>query len=264
LKQLKDLAIVAAREAGQLMLDWRKTFPPGPAAMDYKSAKDVVTEVDRKAEILIIEHIRSRYTEHNILGEEGGLLKGADDSPYTWVIDPLDGTANYAADLAASCVSIGLLEGKQSVMGVVYNPFRDELFVAERGTGAYLNGQRIRVGQQTTLEKSLVGFDLGYSETKSVQQLQRAMLFRPHVRTMRILGSAVLALSYVACGRLDLFFHFGLSPWDLAAGTLLVEEAGGVVTDDNNQPTNCYNPGIVVGNEAIHRLYFEWLGATNF
>jgi myo-inositol-1(or 4)-monophosphatase len=254
---LKETAILAAREAGKLMLDWRQALPPGPAAVDYKSAKDVVTVVDKQAEDLIISHIRAKFPEHAILGEEGGLLKGSAESPYTWVIDPLDGTANYAADLAASCVSIGLLEGNSSILGVVYNPFRDELFVGLKGGGAFLNDQPIRVSQQTKLEKAMVGFDLGYNEERALQQLREAAFWRPRVRTMRILGSAVLALCYVACGRFDLFYHGALYPWDLAAAAVILEEAGAVISNNNGEPLDIYQPSVVAGNSATHRLYFE-------
>jgi myo-inositol-1(or 4)-monophosphatase len=257
---LKELAIRAAREAGRLMLDWRKDFPPGPATMSYKSAKDVVTEVDRRAEELILNYIRKQYPDHNILAEEGGAITAEQgNSPYTWVIDPLDGTANYAADLATSCVSIGVAEGDRMVLGVVYNPFRDELFVAEHNHGAYLNDYKISVGQQTELNKALVCFDLGYNEQKAVEQLQQAVFFRPRVRSMRILGSAVLGLVNVACGRFDLFYHRSLSPWDIAAAMLIVAEAGGTVTDDHNRPTTYKNPDIVAANSTIHRQFFEAL-----
>ncbi len=240
------------------MLDWRQDFPPGPATMHYKSAKDVVTEVDTRAEALIISHIKKNFPDHNILGEEGGYHdpKNA-GSPFTWVIDPLDGTANYAADLATSCVSIGLALADQIIMGVVYNPFRDELFVAERGKGAFLNQYPLSVSVEPDLNKALVCFDLGYNEAVAVEQLKQAVFFRPRVRSMRILGSAVLGLCNVACGRFDLFYHRSLSPWDLAAGMLLIEEAGGKVTDENGQPTSYLNPGIVAANPIIHRQFFE-------
>ncbi len=255
---MKDLAILAAREAGKLMLDWRNKFPPGPALMEYKSAKDVVTEVDTRAEALIISHIKQNFPEHLILGEEGGFHRPqTGNSSITWIIDPIDGTANYVADLATSCVSIGIAEGDQIIIGVVYNPFRDELFVAEKGKGAFLNQFRISVGVEQDLNKSLVCFDLGYNEAVAVEQLKQAVYFRPRVRTMRILGSAVLALCNVACGRFDLFYHRSLSPWDLAAGMLLIEEAGGKITDENNNPTTYLRPGIVAANPAIHRQFFE-------
>lgn len=252
---MKDIAIAAAREAGQLMLDWRKQFPPGPAKMDYKSAKDVVTEVDERAEEIIIGHIRSRFPDHNILAEEGGLKTGS--SRFTWIIDPLDGTANYAADLAASCVSIAAVEDDQTVLGVVYNPFRDELFVAERGQGATLNGQPIEVAKTEKLEKALVCFDLGYNEEKAVRQLKEATFFRPRVRSMRILGSSVLALVNVAVGRFDLFYHQSLSPWDLAAGLLILQESGAVTTDRSGGPAHYSKPSVIAANPQIHRLFME-------
>lgn len=252
---MKEIAIAAAREAGALMLEWRSQFPPGPAKMDYKSAKDVVTEVDERAEEIIIGHIRKSYPDHNILAEEGGMRTGS--SRFTWIIDPLDGTANYAADLAASCVSIAAVEDDQTVLGVVYNPFRDELFVAERGKGATLNGQPIGVSQTEKLEKAMVCFDLGYNEEKAVRQLKEAVFFRPRVRTMRILGSAVLALVNVAVGRFDLFYHQSLSPWDLAAALLIVQEAGGATSDRNGDPAHYSKPSIVAANPQIHRVFMQ-------
>jgi myo-inositol-1(or 4)-monophosphatase len=252
----KDVAIAAARQAGQLMLDWRAGLPPGPAQMKYKSAKDVVTEVDTRAEALIIEQISQNFPDHNFMGEEGGN-RTVSDSPYTWVIDPLDGTANYAADLAASCVSIGLLQGQELILGVVYNPFRDELYLAERGKGAYLNDYKIGVGQEQAMAKALVCFDLGYNEEEAVKQLELATFFRPHVRSMRILGSAVLAICHVACGRYDLFTHRNLSEWDLAAGLIIAAEAGAIVTNGKGEPTNIYNKSIVVANATLHARYFE-------
>lgn len=248
---------MAAREAGKLMLDWRKNFPPGPATMNYKSAKDVVTEVDTRAEEIIVNHIRSRFPDHQILAEERGTVSG--DSPYLWIIDPLDGTANYAADLACSCVSIGLAHDEELILGVVYDPFRDELFVAERGKGTLLNDQAIHVGNESNFSKALVCFDLGYNEEKAVKQLREATFFRPRVRSMRILGSAVLAICYVAVGRFDLFYHQSLNPWDLAAALLIVQEAGGVTTTSTGEPAHYNIPSIVAANPVIHKAFFEAL-----
>src|SRR5215210_3571030 len=204
------------------MLKRRAEFPPGPMAMTYKDVKDVVTEADIACEKLIIEHIRSRYPQHNILAEESGA--DSSGSPFTWVIDPIDGTANYAADLAASCVSIAVVENDETVLGAVYNPFRDEMYTAEKGRGAFINDVPIRVGQQTALGTSLCCFDLGYNEKIAVEVLHLVAFLRPRIRTMRMLGSAVLGLCHVAAGRYDLFLHPMLSPWDLAAGLLLVQE----------------------------------------
>ena len=257
MKTAREVAITAALEAGQLMLDWRSKFPAGPAKMDYKSAKDVVTEVDGRAEEIIIGHIRETFPAHNILAEEGGERAGDSNSPFKWIIDPLDGTANYAADLAASCVSIGLAENEQMILGVVFNPFRNELFVAERGKGATINDQPIHVGQTDDLAKALVCFDLGYNELKAVEQLKEATFFRPRVRSMRIVGSAVLGLVNVAVGRFDLFYHQTLSPWDLAAALLILEEAGATITDRDGNPAHYSKPSIIAASPRVHELFFE-------
>jgi myo-inositol-1(or 4)-monophosphatase len=256
---LREIAIAAAREAGKLMLDWRSQFPPGPARMDYKDAKDVVTEVDGRAEEIIVGHIRRNFPDHNILAEEGGMRDGQHASPYLWIIDPLDGTANYAADLAASCVSIAVAHNEQTVLGVVYNPFRDELYVAERGKGATLNGQPINVSGNQRLEKAMVCFDLGYNEAKAVQQLKEAVYIRPRVRTMRIVGSSVIGMVNVAVGRFDLFYHQSLSPWDLAAALLILEEAGATITDRDGQPAHYSKPAIVAATPGVHGLFMQTL-----
>ncbi|MBN9392235.1 MAG: inositol monophosphatase [Chloroflexi bacterium] len=254
-----EVAILAAREVGQLMLDWRKDFPPGPARMEYKDAKDVVTEVDTRSEEIIVNHIRQHFPDHHILAEERGEEAGAADSPYTWVIDPLDGTANYAADLATSCVSIALAKEDEVIMGVVYNPFRDEMFVAEKGRGTLLNDRPIRVFPTEKLEKALVCFDLGYNEEKAVEQLRQAMFFRPRVRSMRILGSGVLGLVNVAVGRFDLFYHQALKPWDLAAALVILQEAGAVVTQNDGQPANYLKPSVIAASPLVYREFMEAL-----
>jgi myo-inositol-1(or 4)-monophosphatase len=255
----REVAIAAALEVGQLMLDWRKDFPPGPARMEYKDAKDVVTEVDTRSEAIIINHIRQSFPGHHILAEEGGLQSGEADSAYTWVIDPLDGTANYAADLAASCVSIALAEGEEIILGVVYNPFRDELFVGEKGKGSTLNGQSIQVFPTQKLEKALVCFDLGYDEEKALEQLRQATFFRPRVRSMRILGSGVLGLVNVALGRFDLFYHQALKPWDLAAALVILQEAGATVTQNTGEPANYLQPSIIAASPLIHEQFMQAL-----
>lgn len=255
MEDFSEVAIAAAREAGQLMLDWRKDFPPGPATMSYKGAKDVVTEVDTRAEEIIVSKIRARFPDHQILAEERGAMVG--DSDYLWIIDPLDGTANYAADLAASCVSIALAYKAEVRLGVVYDPFRDELFVASKGEGVTLNGQPIGVSHETELSKALVCFDLGYNEAIAIKQLEEALFFRPRVRSMRILGSAVLGLCYVAVGRFDLFYHQSLHPWDLAAALLIVQEAGGITTTATGEPAHYNNPSVVAANPIIHAAFFE-------
>jgi myo-inositol-1(or 4)-monophosphatase len=254
-----EVAIAAALEVGKLMLDWRKDFPPGPARMEYKDAKDVVTEVDTRSEEIIINQIRQNFPAHHILAEESGLQSGEAGSPYTWVIDPLDGTANYAADLATSCVSIALAEGEEVILGVVYNPFRDELFVAEKGRGATLNGKPIQVFPTEKLAKALVCFDLGYDEEKAVEQLRQATFFRPRVRSMRILGSGVLGLVNVAVGRFDLFYHQALKPWDLAAALIILQEAGAIVTQNNGEPANYLQPSIIAASPQVYRQFMQAL-----
>ena len=260
--QAREIGLAAAREAGQIILDGRKGVAPGPAPVSFKGAKDVVTETDVQAETAIISHIEAAFPDHNILGEEGGSRdKG---SAYTWVIDPLDGTANYAADLATSCTSIALAhkaaDGTESVvLGVVYNPFRDELFVGVRGQGATLNGQPLRVPPIDDLTNAIVDLDLGSKDAYGVTSLTRAAAIRHRVRTMRILGSAVLAMLYVGVGRFHAFYHPTLNPWDTAAALCICLEAGARVTGFDGLPANYRQPDIIVGAPGIYDQFMDAL-----
>jgi myo-inositol-1(or 4)-monophosphatase len=196
-----------------------------------KQANDFVTEVDRAAEAAIIEAVQKAYPDHTILGEESGKIETA-QSEYRWIIDPLDGTTNFIHGFPQYCVSIGVEHRGALAHGVVYDPVRNELFTASKGRGAFLNDRRIRVSKCVKLQDALVGTGFPFRE------LRRADLYLRQLRKMmedssgvRRAGAAALDLAYVACGRLDAFWELGLSPWDMAAGALLIQEAGGLVGD---------------------------------
>jgi myo-inositol-1(or 4)-monophosphatase len=224
-----SIAVRAARRAGSIIN--RAALAGGNLQVKSKRANDFVTEVDRGAEAAIIEIVQKSYPDHGILGEESGLIDSAKHE-YRWIIDPLDGTTNFIHGFPQYCVSIGVERGGALTHAVVYDPTRDELFTASKGGGAFLNDRRIRVSKCTRLGDALVGTGFPFKELTRVdlyiKQLRHLMEKSSGVRRA---GAAALDLAYVACGRLDGFWELGLSPWDIAAGALLIQEAGGLVGD---------------------------------
>ena len=212
---------------------------------------NLVTEIDKQAEALIIKKIKQHYPGHDILAEESGSHKVA--SEYRWVIDPLDGTTNFTHSLPIFCVSIGVEVKGEVVAGAIYNPSADELFTAEKGGGAFLNGKKIHVSSNDSLINSLLvtGFPYNVKENPNhvVEHFVNLLMEGQGVRR---LGSAALDLAYVAAGRLDGYWEVFLNPWDKAAGLLLVQEAGGIVTDFKNNPGNIYEPATLATNGKIH------------
>lgn len=241
-----EVAIYAAKEAGEIqrgrLFDEMKTEPKGEG--------DLVTEVDRLCDERIKEIIHTHFPDHGILSEEGSI---GDGSPYKWIIDPLDGTLNYAHVYPFFCVSIGLEIEGEVALGVVYDPTRDELFWAEKGKGSHLNGKKIRVSKTEELKRALiaVGFPKDYrrSPIDNFDHFRNMMMDSQAVRRD---GSMALDLCYVAAGRLDGFWGLKLDPWDIAAGKILVEEAGGTVTDFDDKPIGTGSVEIAASNGVIH------------
>ncbi len=228
--------------------------------IDFKGAIDLVTDVDRASEELIAAAITGLFPDHRFVGEESSFLSG--DTPdnsdrYSWLVDPLDGTTNYAHRYPHFAVSIALEHAGQIILGVVYDPMRDELFVAERGGGATLNGAPIAVSKTDSLERSLLGTGFAYSEEERGENARVWNGFLGIAQGVRRDGSAALNLCYVAAGRLDGFWERPLNAWDLAAGSLLVEEAGGVVTGYDGTPFGPYRREIVCSNGHIHQELSE-------
>lgn len=220
---------------------------------------DIVTNADKTSERAIISEIRRKFPEHDIMAEETPeQLKG---SPWLWVIDPLDGTVNYAHAYPHFAISIALLELGKIVAGVVCDPLKAETYHAVIGEGSFLNGRRLKVSSAETLNRSIVGtgfpYDKAFSSENNLTEFSRVL---PKVQGMRRLGSAALDLAYVACGRLDGFWELKLKPWDIAAGILIVEEAGGLVTDRFGQVMALDSPSILATNGRIHS---EMIGALN-
>ena len=222
-----NIAIRAARAAGDVII--RQIDHVQDLPVIKKSRNDFVTEVDRQAEIVIIETLRRSYPDHAILAEESGRQG---DSPYLWIIDPLDGTTNYLHGFPQYAVSIALQHRGELDQAVIYDPLRQELFTASRGGGAMLNNRRIRVSKQKHLEGALLGTGFPFKEQERLDEyLNGFRALFPMTAGFRRAGAASLDLAYVACGRLDGFWELGLKPWDIAAGALLVKEAGGMISD---------------------------------
>jgi myo-inositol-1(or 4)-monophosphatase len=249
-------AAAIAIEAGALV----RGFYESGVATEYKGEADLVTEADRASERLIVERLAAKFPGHGVFGEEGS--RNQMDSEYRWYIDPVDGTTNFAHRYPVFCVSMGLehrpanLPPEQDgtlVAGVIYDPTRDELFVAEKGSGAYLNGRRIQVSRTTTISESLLA--TGFPSRKRHQNpnvhLYHEITLRSH--GVRRAGSAALDLAYTACGRYDGYWEFNLNPWDVSAGALLVTEAGGTLTYFDGSPFQLASKEILATNGVIHR-----------
>ena len=220
---------------------------------------NLVTEVDHASEKAIIDVIRKNFPEHYILSEEAGEI--VQDSTYKWIIDPIDGTVNFAHHIPICCISVGLEIDKQMVLGAVYNPFLNEFFIAEKGKGATLNDKAIKVSSKEKVENAclVTGFPYTYLDEPN-GPLQVFERFIRKGIPVRRLGSAAIDLCWVACGRFDGFYEHKLQAWDSAAGFLIVQEAGGKVTDLRGQPYSPYQPGIVATNGIIHEEILKWIG----
>ena len=253
-----DFAIETAREAGRVLAE---RFGRASLEVQHKGEIDLVTESDLAAERLIVERIRSYYPRHDILAEESGTSahEGAGESAYKWIIDPLDGTTNYAHGYPCFCVSIALEEEGELVIGVIYDPTRDELFAAERGGGATLNGRRIRVSETSDLNEALLCTGYPYDVRGRGNFAHNFTNFIMHAQSVRRDGSAALDLAYVACGRFDGFWEEGLRPWDVAAGVVLIKEAGGHVSRYDNTPFDIYTPPIMASNGLVHEAMMRVL-----
>jgi len=223
-----NIAVRAARRAGSIIN--RASLDNAGLEVRSKRQNDFVTRVDHAAEEAVLDVVRKAYPDHAILAEESGAAEGT--AEYEWVIDPLDGTTNFIHGFPQYCVSIAIRHRGALAHGVIYDPNRNELFTASKGRGAFLNDRRIRVSKCTRFSEALVGTGFPFKELNRVEQYVKQ--FRSIITStagLRRAGAAALDLAYVACGRLDAFWELGLSPWDMAAGALLIQEAGGLVAD---------------------------------
>ena len=251
MKSFVEIAAEIARESGAVISD----FARHRVGFELKGTYDLVTEADRSSERLIVGRLHQHFPTHAILAEEGGAHDGS--SEYRWYVDPLDGTTNFAHAFPFYNVTLALERAGEMIAGVIYDPTRDEMFQAELGSGAFLNSAPIRVTPTARIEDSLSA--TGFPSRKRHQNLnvhfyyQLAMLSHG----VRRAGAAAIDLAYVACGRLDFFWEFGLHPWDMAAGILLVREAGGLCTDMHGAPPDLRGPHILADNAVLHAEVLE-------
>ncbi len=246
--ELKEVLLEATREAGKIIAHY---FQGSFAVENKEGINNLVTEVDKHAESRIIEIIKSNFPDHSIISEEVGEM--IQDSPYKWIIDPIDGTVNFAHGIPLCCVSIGLKHEKQLILGAVYNPMMNELFFAEKGKGAFLNDKPISVSKKSDFRKAclVTGFPYKWPESKEhpIRVFERFILQGLPVRR---LGSAAIDLCWVACGRFDGFWEYNLSSWDVAAGYLIVEEAGGRITNFDGDKYSVFDKETLATNGYIH------------
>jgi len=242
-----DFAVETARAAGAIL---RAEFDR-PKEISYKGEVDIVTESDRRSEALIVERLRKYYPAHGVVAEEGSGTAAA-GAPFCWHVDPLDGTTNFAHGYPCFAVSIGLAEHGRPVAGVVLNPVTDELWSAARGEGAWLNGKKIQVSAVEKLAVSLVATGFPTHQRKRSANINYYWEFTLRSHGVRRDGAAAIDLCNVACGRFDAFWEFGLKSWDSAAGVVIVEEAGGTVTDLNGAPYALGGPHILATNGRVH------------
>ncbi|MCA0758658.1 inositol monophosphatase [Paenibacillus sp. N4] len=259
-KSFTAVAINCASKAGE----WIQTKLGNYASLDLKySSHDLVTEVDKGSERLIRNLIMTHFPHHSFLGEEGvepgpeastKALEDVRDAEYLWIVDPIDGTTNFVHGFPFFCVSIALAHKGEVIVGVVYDPMKDELFIAEKGKGAYVHGKRMQVSGEDTLHGSLIATGLPADHQYALPlNLKGIQAIAPKVRNLRITGSAALHMAYVAAGRLSGFWEIGLNSWDLAAGALLIQESGGVVGDTLGQPYHLGVRNVVASNGLIQK-----------
>lgn len=249
-----NIAVRAARAAGTVIMR-NLNRVEGLVVME-KERMDYVSEVDRMAETVILRELKRAYPDHAFLAEESGQ---SGKSKHTWVIDPLDGTHNYLRGFPHYCVSIAMLEHGDPVYGVIYDPQRDETFTASKGDGAFLNDRRIRVSPREGLAGALLGTGFPYRQRRHLEpQLEMTRLLLNDAEDIRRTGSAALDLAYVACGRLDGYYEIGLRPWDMAAGCLLVREAGGRYCDFAGRDGLPEKGNVIAAN---HKLAFAMVSA---
>jgi myo-inositol-1(or 4)-monophosphatase len=251
-----DFAVELARAAGDVL----KHYMTREKRIEFKGRANLVTAADKEAEALIIHRIRERYPDHAVLAEESGASGAQQAAEGKWLIDPLDGTTNFAHQYPFFCVSIGFERAGRMVCGAVYDPLRDEMFSAARGMGSFMNGQRLQVSEVETLRDALImtGFPYGFRE-KIRAAMAQFEAFLIESQAVRRGGSAALDLCYTALGRVDGFWEMDLCPWDTAAGLVILEEAGGRVTDFSGDAFSVYGKQVVASNGRIHAEMVELL-----
>ena len=246
-----EIARDAALAAGEILLD---RFHQSKQ-VSFKGRGNIVTDVDMLVEQQILATLAEQFPTTGLLGEES--LGTKPDKGLVWVVDPIDGTRNYVSGVPFYSVVIGLALDGEPLCGVTYDPVRGEMFHAERGKGAFLNGNKLEVSEKTLLSDSIIGTELSNNAEGARSSLDVVRNIWPNMQTVRIMGSAALAICYVAAGRTDIFFHHQLGPWDQIAGLLLVEEAGGLATDRTGKRAQLFSDGLIAANHTLHKLFLR-------
>jgi fructose-1,6-bisphosphatase/inositol monophosphatase family enzyme len=252
-----DVAWRCVREGGAIALERFR----GERTVDAKGRGNVVTDADLAVELHVKSILQAEFPRHVILSEE----TAADTDPmsgWVWVLDPIDGTKNYSMGVPFWCTNIALCHDGEPLLGITYDAVHDEGFWAVAGEGAWCGGLRLRASDATDVHSSVIGVDLGYDDALGADQIALMSRIFPRVQTMRILGSAALATAYAACGRLDLFTHMNVAPWDIAAGILLIREAGGAASDRYGGPMTLRSSAFAAGGRAVHDDFMAKYGAV--
>lgn len=247
---------MAALEAGAIVMSRFRA----PQDVEVKGRGNLVTRADRDAERAVERIVREEFPGHHVYGEE--TQNHTTFGGWVWVVDPLDGTRNYVSGIPFFCVNIALCLDGDPVLGLTYDPNHNEQFWAQAGLGAYVNERPLRASERPDVASSVVGMDLGYSDATGKATLRLAYEMFPNVQCLRVPGSAALGLAYAAAGRLDLFFHRNVFPWDIAAGIVLVREAGGVITAPDGGPVTISSGGFVAGGRDVHADFMRRYGGA--
>ncbi|MBI4337941.1 MAG: inositol monophosphatase [Chloroflexi bacterium] len=250
-RSAREVALEAVRTAGGMLRERFGTV----LQITRKGRGNIVTDVDVQVEGMVTSLLRREFPSFGILAEESPESKG--ESDYQWVVDPLDGTRNYASGNPFFCTTLALAKGSELLLGLTYDPMREELFVAERGGGATLNGKPIMPTSHAELRECILGFDMGYVNSRALWLIDVVRSLWPGMESVRIMGSAALGIAYAAAGRIDIYFHHRLAPWDMAAGILLVAEAGGMVTDRHGAAATLHSDGLLATSPAAHVKFME-------
>jgi myo-inositol-1(or 4)-monophosphatase len=256
---VRSIAIDAALEAGRILRGHVGQLD----GVDYKGEIDIVTAADHAAEEAVLERLSGAFPDFGILAEESGARAARNGSSSRWVVDPLDGTTNFATANPHFCVSIALEQDDRVELGVVYDPILDELFIAERGHGSRVNGKRLTVSRIDVFLQAMLSTGFPYDVNNRSENLEKFRYFTHLTRAVRRVGAAALDLCYVAAGRYDGFWEAGLKPWDSAAGSLVVLEAGGMVTDYQGREFRIEGPDLVATNGLIHTDLLDGLQEQN-
>ncbi len=227
----------------------------GVKDVTFKGRGNIVTDVDKTVEEAILAILNDEFPEVSTLAEESAGARA--DAGWVWIVDPLDGTRNYASGIPFFSTVIGLALDGEVVVGVNYDPMRDEMFEASKGRGAYLNGNRIEVSKKSEISECILGMDLSYNNEGAINGIDVVRSIWPEMQTARIMGSSALGIAYAAAGRTDLYFHHQLEPWDQVAGMLLVEEAGGIITDRVGRRAGLYSDGLIASNRTLHAEFMR-------